>query len=307
MPQRGRAASPIRPGLICKQVLQGILPLESGEQVSECAIVDLYGAYKTFLYSYNQLRPRAKPIHGMSHHSFYTMFKFAQLLNLVELVREEPMLFPPPHGSLYNPVRSLETNRIHTIKTVRRIFKLSAVGREDEKSWLDLTNAWKEQWPAPQKVEALPSLSLIAAPEEKPAEGEKLKVPAEKIKGKRGRKPGVAVKPVEILPEAPIPEFKWVTKPSQKQYNRLLRHLRILTKLDQAREDVIKHIDDLTSRIGDWAVEMDDALEDAKAASNLKLVSRLTHEKTLINDVFEGLMDRDLDRAVTALNELTKK
>jgi hypothetical protein len=232
------------------------------------------------------------------------MFYFAQLLKLVELVREEPMLFPPPHGSLYNVIRSPDTGRIRAMKTMRRIFKLSSIGKEDEKSWCDLTRAWKEQWTAPQKVEILPTTDISVI--EKPAPPEKeLKVSIEKITGKRGRKKKVVTAPIELPPEAPIPAFKWVTKPSQKQYRLLLEHLNTLGRLDQAREDLIAHTDNLTSRIGDWAVEIDDALEDAKIVNNARLVIRLTREKKLVNDVFEGLMDRDLGRAIKALSELT--
>ena len=278
---RGRAASPIRPGLIAKQVLLGEIPLETGELVMEAAITDIHSAYKVLLNKHNQLRPRAKRIGGMSHSSFYTMFKFAQLLGLVELVRTEPMKFPPPQGSLYSIEK---TDRVRAIVSVRRIFKLTGIGAEDEKSWLDLTRAWKEGWSAPQKVEYVPPTE-VAVPVEKP---------------KRPRKPAV-----EITPEAEIPEFKWVIAPSQTQYSLLLTHLLKLIQLDQTRRDVITHTDNLATRIGDWAVEIDDALADAQMVGRPRTVIRLTRERGLINRVFEGLLDRDLGKAITALGELT--
>lgn len=280
---RGRAASPIRPGLITKQVLLGEIPLETGELVTEAAITDLHSAYKVILGKHNELRPRAKRIGGMSHSSFYTMFKFAQLLGLVELVRTEPMKFPPPHGSLYSIEK---TDRVRAIIAVRRIFRLTGIGREDEKSWLDLTRAWKEQWPAPQKVAYVPPTEVVPPPE----------------KPKRPRKP-----PVEIPPEAEIPEFKWVVTPSQKQYSLLLTHLLGLAQLDQTRADVITHIDNLATRIGDWAVVIDDSLEDAKMVGRERTITRLTREKELVNRVFEGLLDRDLGKSIVALNDLIVK
>ena len=109
---RGRAASPVRPGAITKQVLLGEVPLLTGELVFEAAITDLHSAYKMALSRYNELRPKPKHIRGMTMHSFYTMFKFAQLLGLVELVRTESMQFPPPGGQLY----SLEkTDRVRVV------------------------------------------------------------------------------------------------------------------------------------------------------------------------------------------------
>jgi hypothetical protein len=234
------------------------------------------------------------------------MFYFAQLLKLVELVREEPMLFPPPHGSLYNVIRSPDTGRIRAMHTMRRIFRLSSIGKEDEKSWCNLTRAWKEQWSAPQKMDIMPSTDITVIEKLVPT-GKELKIPKEKVEGKRGRKKKVITAPVEIQPEATIPAFEWEIKPSQKQYGRLLKHLGEIDKLDQTREDVIKHIDDLTTRIGDWAVGIDDALEDAKTANNTRLIGRLSAERKLVNDVYEGFIDRELGRAIKALSKLIRK
>ncbi len=278
--QRGRAASPIRPGLITKQVLLGEIPLETGEHATEVAITDIHSAYKGVLNRHNQLRPRAKRLKGMTLSSFYTMFKFAQLLRLVELVRTEPMKFPPPKGSLYTVEKIGE--EVRAIVSMRKIFRLTGIGRDDEKSWLDLTRAWKEGWSAPQKVEFVP-------PTEVPIPEEKLEL--------RRRVP-------EVAPDAAIPKFKWVVSPSQRQYGLLLNHLLVLEQLNQFRPDVIKHIDDLATRIGDWVIAIEDSLEDARTAENVHLIDRLTLEKSLLDQTFEGLMDRDLEKATTALRKL---
>jgi len=280
---RGRAASPIRPGLITKQVLLGEIPLETGELVTEAAITDLHSAYKALLERHNQLRPRAKRIKGMNHSSWYTMFKFAQLLGLVELVRTEPMNFPPPHGSLYSIEK---TDRVRAVIAMRRVFKLTSIGREDEKSWLDLTRAWKEGWSAPQKVAFVPPTE-VAPPPEKPKKRRRV--------------------PAEVAPEGAIPKYKMTLTPSQKQYGLLLDHLVVLAGLDQSRDDVIIDIDYLATRIGDWAVEIEDSLSDAKLANKVRLITRLTREGQLVNTVFEGLLDRDLRKAIAALNDLIVK
>ena len=280
---RGRAASPIRPGLITKQVLLGDIPLETGELVEEAAITDLHSAYKAVLGRHNLLRPRAKRIKGMNHSSFYTMFKFAQLLGLVELVRTEPMKFPPPGGNLYSIEK---TDEVRVVIAVRTIFRLTGVGKEDEKHGLNLTTAWKENWPAPQKVAALPPTEVTPVPE----------------------KPEKPVKePLEAVPEGAIPVFKMVGTPSQKQYSLLLKHLLVLESLDQTRGDVVSEIDNLATRIGDWAIEIEDSLGDAKIANNTRLITRLTREAQLVNMVFEGLLDASLRIAIAALSDLIVK
>jgi hypothetical protein len=77
---KGRAASPVRPGLIIKKTLMGDLPLDTGEYVTEAPIVYLFGAYKTEVARVNALREKGKRIRGMRYQSFYTAFRFAQLL-----------------------------------------------------------------------------------------------------------------------------------------------------------------------------------------------------------------------------------
>jgi len=150
---RGRAATPIRPGLVTKSVLMGETPLATGELVHEAAITDLHRAYMELIKRENTVRPRAKRLRGMTYASFLKLFKFSQLLNLVELVREEPMQFPPPGGPL---ISARKPNGIHGVVSVRRVFKLTGIGAEDEKSWTNLCKAWIEGWSAPQKAEYLP-------------------------------------------------------------------------------------------------------------------------------------------------------
>jgi len=296
---RGRAASTIRPGAIVKQVLLGEVPLETGELVSEAAITDLHSAYKFALSRYNELRLKSKHIRGMTMHSFYTMFKFAQLLGLVEFVRTEPMLSPPPSGSLYTVEKVEKTGRVRAIISLRRIFKLTTKGTEDERSWLDLTRAWKEQWSAPEKVAHFPTLAEALAPpvvKEIKEVVEKAKV-AKKEKVTRPRK-------VELVPEAPIPLFKWTATPSKRQYTLLLDHLVDLQKLDQTRPDVAQHISSMETRVGDWTVEIEDRRDIAKNEGKVAVVEKLTLEAVLLSRLFESIIDGDLERAVEAVREL---
>ena len=159
---RGRAASPIRPGYIVRDVLSGKIPLETGELISEAAITDLHRAYRNVVNRENARRPKARRLHGMTSFSFKTFFKFAQLLNLVELVREEPMELPPATGQLFS-IRMIDEKPM-AVASTRRVFKLTTVGAADERSWSDLRRAWQEQWPAPQKMEIPVEVPPVAKP-----------------------------------------------------------------------------------------------------------------------------------------------
>jgi len=271
---RGRRASPIRPGLITKQVLLGEVPLATGELTNEAAIIDLYNAYRAVLKSVNELRPRDKRIKGMSMKSYYTMFKFAQLLGLVVLVREEPMVFPPPSGALY---RVEKPDGVHVVTATRKIFTLTDIGREDERSWSNLTTAWKEQWPAPQKVE-VPIVPLVPP---------------------RPPKPPV-VPPVTFTP------YKWSPTISIVRVKSLARHLETLETIGIDKPEVEDEVDRLSMRIGDWVIAIEDAIEDARALGATEVVERHRERLALVTHVSEGLMDRDLRRAINALQELSK-
>ncbi len=271
---RGRAAQTIRPGNVTKDVLLGKVPLATGELVSEAAITDLHSAYKRLIKEENTLRPKVKRLRGMTYRSFLTLFKFAQLLGLVELVREEPLLFPPPGGPLFS-IR--KPDGAHVVTSTRRVFKLTAVGKEDERSWSNLCTAWRESWPAPAKVEyALPYVPPVKPPK------------------------------VEVPPPAVFTPYKWVPRPSMAQFKSLLAHLKTLGAIGATDPVVTGEMDRLAMLMGDWVVELEDSLEDARAIQHTKAIERLEkwHKHITVTD--EALMDRDLDRAIKGLEELTK-
>lgn len=268
---RGRAAQPVRPGATIKGVLLGQTPLATGALVTEAAITDLAGAYKELIKRENALRPKEKRLRGMTYKSFLTLFKFAQLLGLVELVREEPMEFPPPKGHLYSVRRH---DGVHVVISTRRIFRLTDVGREDERSWTNLCKAWIESWPAPQKVEYAPPYAPPV--EEAPP-----------------RPPRVPRKP---------PVFKWVAVPSPRQFRLFLRHLESLEAIGVEDLKVISEMDALSMKVGDWLVEIEDSLAEAVKPEE---IARFENWQKVITDVSEALMDRDLSRAIASLRELT--
>ncbi len=269
---RGRGATPVRPGLVTKGVLLGQIPLATGEIVTEAEITDLHSSYKELIKRENTLRPKAKRLRGMTYHSFLTLFKFAQLLNLVELVREEPMLFPPPGGSLFS-VR--KPDGAEAVISSRRVFKLTAVGREDERSWTNLCRAWIDKWPAPEKIEYAPP--YVPPPPKPPV--------------------------VPPIPEVFAP-YKWMPTPSTARFKTLLAHLETMEAIGAAEPEIAAEIDRLSMLVSDWVMEIGDALDDARAINNTRAIRRLEPQLKAITALTEALMDGDLRRAITSLKEL---
>ncbi len=265
----------MRPGLVTKGVLLGLIPLATGELVTEAAITDLHSSYKELIKRENTLRPKARRLRGMTYRSFLTLFKFAQLLNLVELVREEPMLYPPPGGPLFSVRKPDGEPRV--VISGRRIFRLTAVGTEDERSWSNLCRAWIEKWPAPEKLEYAPSY-----------------VPPEK--------PPVVKPPVEV-PEVFTP-YKWMPTPSTARFKTLLEHLETMEAIGAGEPEIAAEIDRLSMLVSDWVMEIGDALDDARAISNTRAIRRLEPQLKSITALTEALMDGDLRGAITSLREI---
>jgi len=239
MPQgRGRALSPIRPGLVIKGVLMGKIPLlPTGEIVREACMSDLSHTYSELIKMENQSRPKSKRLRGMTWHSFATYFKFIQLLGLVEFVREEPMKFPPPGGDLLS-IRIIEGTPT-VVVSMRRIFRLSSIGEKDERSWTNPCRAWMEKWPAPQPITyALPYTPPVVAPP--------LKV--EKVKPEK--KPWVP--------------FKRTARASVRQLDFLVKHLEKLADAGIKAPGVKREVDRLASMLVDWGVEAEDDIVKAK-------------------------------------------
>jgi hypothetical protein len=164
---RGRAASVVKVGQVIKNVLSGKEPDENGKLVTEAAIVDVHHVYKRLIHDLNGTR--SKKLKPMVYSSFICQFRFAEKLNLVQLVRKEDMLFPPPNGHLYT--FKVADGNIGEISK-RHIYKLTPIGLQDEKSWTNLTQAYIQHWVAPQaapeyevveKVYKFPMIPSMAA------------------------------------------------------------------------------------------------------------------------------------------------
>lgn len=276
---KGRAASPIRPGLICKHTLLGEVPLRStGEYVTEAAIVQLFDAYKGEVERVNSLRPKERRIRGMRYSSYYTMFRFAQLLGLVEFVREEPMEFPPPGGSLYR-VEKEPSGGMQVRISMRKIFRLTSTGTVDEACWGDLTNAWKLGTQCGRPLEYIPPSQEAPTPPVPP----KPKAP----------------KPVE-RPEG-FTIYQWSERPSATSLKTLLRHLHTLQDLGIDAPGVRKEMDRLSMVVGGWVVETEDSLETAKATKNYKAINMYGARLTMLTKLSEALMDENLDEAIAIM------
>ncbi len=277
---KGRAASPIRPGLITKRVLMGEVPLFSGEYVTEAAIVDLFNAYKGEVARVNALRPRERRIRGMRYSSFYTMFRFAQLKGLVELVREEPMIFPPPHGQLLRI--QLAKTKFHVVTSTRKIFRLTEIGKVDEKCWADLTNAYKTQLEPGQKLEYLPPVTVVPVP----------------------KKPEVP-KPPEV-PPATFRPFKWKDTITTVGIRDLIKHLYILRDLGLEFAGVKEEVGRLSMSLADWVIDTEDKLSEARAISYTAAIGFYEQRIVWLNEAIEALEDKDLDTAINLLGQVLR-
>jgi len=185
------------------------------------------------------------------------------------------MLFPPPGGSLYS-VRK-EDDKPRAVISARRVFKLSAVGTEDERSWSNLCRAWREGWPAPTRVEYAPSYAPIPKPP--------------------------TVKPPTKIPEVFTP-YKWPPRPTIARFKTLLAHLETMEAIGATDPEVAAEINRLSMLVGDWVMEIDDTLDDARAINNTRVIRRLEPWHKSITALLEALMDGDLRRAISSLGEI---
>lgn len=271
---RGRAAQPLRPGFITKAVLSGDIPLATGELVKEAAVTDIHSVYRFLTKQENVVRPRDRKLRGMSYASFITMFRFAKYLGLVERVREEPMLFPPPTGTLLSIRKPDEVPEI--VESKRVIYRLTQVGVEDEVAWSNLRKAWAERWPVPQKaVEVVPPVPVVTPP---------IKVE----------------KPVRI---ERVPKLS--NTPSLAQFSKLLGYLRGTRDAKLGDKQLREVLDKLSGKVSDWDIWIDDALEDVKEAKNEAKIKKFTTWKSIITEAVEGFLDEDLLKIIGALEKLT--
>lgn len=142
---KGRAASPIRPGTIVKNVLSGQIPLETRtgtKYVSAACMTDLHYTYKQYIKRENYNREPDKQLRGMVNSSFRTWFRFSRYLNLTEKTGEEPANVPI--ALRYIAKTELGKNVIQRPKRI--LYALTSTGIREERMWQDLTKAWKEQW-----------------------------------------------------------------------------------------------------------------------------------------------------------------
>lgn len=283
---RGRAASPVRPGIITKAVLMQKIPLVSGELVTEAAITDLHSAYKACVKRENVLRPKANKLRGMTYRSYLTLFKFAQLLNLVELVREEPMEYPPPGGNLYSIRTTGKPDGVHSVHAVistRRVFKITPVGIEDERAWTNLCRAWIDNWPIPSKVEE--PLEYVPPIEKPPVK-------------RRPPKEVVGVPAIKFTP------YEWRSEPATANFIDLARHLRTLAELGIESPGVAEEIIGLIRKLSSWYQLAEEGKEDAESIGHTSAARQLTDWMVEITNTREALLNQDMNKAVNILESM---
>lgn len=287
---RGRAASPIRPGLIVKRVLVGELPLDTGEIVSEAAITDLFKAYKAELDRVNALRPKEKHIRGMRYSSFYTMFRFAQLKGLVELVRtEEADYYRKTIITAQSTLLRVEKGprgASRVVASSRRVFKATEVGVVDEVCWADLTNAWKNNIEPGHKLEYIPPTQEL----------EEAKQKVSKVR-----------KRIEETPagQPTFTPFTWKTTMNPTNLKALIRHLQFLDSLGVSDPEVVKETRILSSKLGDWIINAEDSLDDAKAINNKEAIAKYTKIVSVLERASEVLEDGNINGTIELLQQIT--
>src|ERR1035437_4244617 len=114
-----KSTSTPKPGITMKEVLSGTVPLINGQPVVEASICDIHAVYNKMVSEWNSVTRTGRKMHGMTTASFYTMFRLARNLGLVEFVREEPMLHPPSKN-LYS-IRKVSSGDVRAVVSRRRI------------------------------------------------------------------------------------------------------------------------------------------------------------------------------------------
>lgn len=280
---RGRAAQPVRPGFMIRDVLAGLKPLitpgaAKGEVVeqpaTEACMTDLHFTYAVLIDRENQTRPKHMRLRGMTTESFAKLFRFAKYMGLLEFIRSEDMLSPPPGLPLLQLV-----GRTGIAVSMRHIYKLSDLGTAEEVAWGDLRKAWQEKWEMPRKLE----VPIEAPPEE------------------------VAVPPPPKVPpkvEAPevIPRTWFAERPSVREFKLLLKHLRTLEAIGvdepEVRTEIARRLEHVP---GDWIVNLEDLIEVEKRPAVLERYRRWLDAMT---PLYESLADRDLERGIAILEAL---
>ena len=285
---RGKAALPrhLRPGYVIKDTLSGTIPLihrspdnpEVIEEsiVYEAAIQELSFSYKQIVKRENQTRPRARRLRGMTYSSFVKIFKFAQLLGLVELVREEPMIYSP--GQLLS-IRNHARRAV--VDSVRRVFKLTEDGAAEDAAWRDLRRAWSEGWPIPTALTEveLPVVEEWVPPTAAPTVEE-------------------APPPTEV-PPVPI---SIGTKLGRRSMRRVAGYLDYIHSMPRSPE-LASALDTIVNRIGDWEIDLEDTIEHARARGDNRAVSGAQARIAELVEVREALEQGN----ITGASELLTK
>ena len=274
MALRGRAATPVRPGLVIKQVLIGKQPLidskgnTTGELVNEACATDLHSTYKSLINAENQLRPRLKWLKGSTSFSFAKYIKFAKLMGLIEVVREEPMVYPPPHGNLIRA--ELDKGKLKSKIATRKVLRITALGISEEHAWLDLRSAW--QLHAPLGVSTEPIEEVIT--------------PIQPIKKQRK----AAWLPITLS-----------ESPSTTQFKKLRNQLIKLQSVGIGGNDILMELERLSRSIGDWDADIVGRLETTK---DKKQLSELNLWQKILSTTYEAIDEGKIQDAIDSLEEI---
>ena len=85
----------------------------------------------------------------------------------------------------------------------------------------------------------------------------------------------------------------------------MLAHFKVLQRIGIDDPDVKREVNRLSMLIGDWVIEVEDMLEDAKSVNFTEAISKYTSMLSIVGEISEALGDQDLGRSIESLKELS--
>jgi hypothetical protein len=306
---RGRALQPVRPGLVIKSILMGTQPLitpptDQEQTVMEACATDIHYTYQTLINRENQTREHGNRLKGLRTASFNTVWRFLRVLGMIEFVREEPMLYPPPHGNLLS-IRKDVVGEFTLRNSARRVFRITEFGIQEEVAWNDVTKAYKDfvkqgnvRWPEPRKMQVAVPIEGEILNEVPSAEEQVTELPELPEIVVEEPRPSVKVirRPKK---EKKITKFTLGTRPTPTNFKILLEHIDTLEESRMGNVPLFdSEMDYIGTKVGDWQVEAEDIPERYG-----KFTEKIRMLYSAVENIDFGEMRSILDEMITPTEE----
>lgn len=141
----------VRPGIVLKQVLSGLLPIE-GYFVSRASITQLHRAYKDEVRKGRSgilSREKRSKQRGMTYDSFKSLVRKAMYLGFLEAVEPDGSEAPPPRGMIRGQSGTLQRtegmgDNAEIIQSKPTYYRLTQKGLSEEEAWFSLATAYAD-------------------------------------------------------------------------------------------------------------------------------------------------------------------